>query len=441
MSSASKSLPEDKLLRLAAWVLAKQASKRKPPAKKPQPRYIDPLKMHIHPPFIPQLPMPIGTSVEGQVYVPFISVFGDHPTKGTSLTSESTRANLQPSTMNFASSSPATAGHAGHATPPNNQGTRQSAVSNMPVPPAEFKHPLALPHSVRPSAAATTTSPALRLPSKSAPVRGEILVPKSIIPSPDASLAHSPRKTPPIIVISSSSDDSDEAPDEIDDASGSEYTPSEYPSSPRLSRLTERNVYKNARAAIARKSSSSTPRTTVHSPHTLAPRTPLKSRARRGSSSSATSSSSSSRAPSHNSVSPRNTQCHPSSLASAPSSGTCPLETCQKVFSQARDFKRHIHTHIILHRVRWQCCGIPVTEAAQYGICDVGEDDIRYYEITGDRQMVGGCGIQFSRKDVYSRHLRDAGKECVGDPNGSWIPDALKGERRERSAEPANNAN
>ncbi len=65
---------------------------------------------------------------------------------------------------------------------------------------------------------------------------------------------------------------------------------------------------------------------------------------------------------------------------------------------------------------------MPISVASQYGIKHIG--DAKVLPETGV-VMIGGCGTKFSRKDAYSRHLRESKKKrrgCVGDTNGSWVP-------------------
>lgn len=102
----------------------------------------------------------------------------------------------------------------------------------------------------------------------------------------------------------------------------------------------------------------------------------------------------------------------------------CPF--CNHYQSNHRrpDLRRHILVHLQKQTgPGWICCGVPLKRAGEYGISQSG--CARTYTFTGKHLMIGGCGISFSRKDAYRRHLKaamKAGRSCVGDPDGDWIP-------------------
>ena len=102
----------------------------------------------------------------------------------------------------------------------------------------------------------------------------------------------------------------------------------------------------------------------------------------------------------------------------------CPF--CNHYQSNHRrpDLRRHISVHLQKQKgPRWICCGVPLKRADEYGVPATG--CARTYSFTGKQLMIGGCGIAFSRKDAYRRHLKaatKAGRTCIGDPDGEWIP-------------------
>ncbi|KZT70321.1 hypothetical protein DAEQUDRAFT_217355 [Daedalea quercina L-15889] len=91
----------------------------------------------------------------------------------------------------------------------------------------------------------------------------------------------------------------------------------------------------------------------------------------------------------------------------------CPVPRCHYVQYTVRrpDLKRHIDTHRSREsQKRWICCGVPVGQAAAYGI----EDFSNAYLFEGWR-MVGGCRRAFSRRDSLQRHI--SRKSCKGHPD------------------------
>ncbi|KAJ7677489.1 hypothetical protein B0H17DRAFT_895973, partial [Mycena rosella] len=77
------------------------------------------------------------------------------------------------------------------------------------------------------------------------------------------------------------------------------------------------------------------------------------------------------------------------------------------------DFKRHLKTHQRAcdedAQKGWRCKGVPVGEAADYGIGAATPT----YDFLG-QQRVGGCMKTFSRRDALKRHLDNANVRCVG---------------------------
>ncbi|KAG2151300.1 hypothetical protein DEU56DRAFT_777137 [Suillus clintonianus] len=111
---------------------------------------------------------------------------------------------------------------------------------------------------------------------------------------------------------------------------------------------------------------------------------------------------------------PRNAQAAPGtapSFASKSNPWACPY--CKWIQRNHRtpDLKRHILTHTRLERpAQWVCCGIPVESATIY---NVPHDAAPY--IYNGKQMVGGCGKEFSRRDALKRHLGNDHISCIGD--------------------------
>ncbi|KAG2037791.1 hypothetical protein BDR03DRAFT_360660 [Suillus americanus] len=111
---------------------------------------------------------------------------------------------------------------------------------------------------------------------------------------------------------------------------------------------------------------------------------------------------------------PRNTQAVPGStpnFANKSNPWACPY--CKWVQRNHRtpDLKRHIRTHTRFQRpAQWVCCGIPTESAAMY---NVPHNATPY--IHNGKQMIGGCGKEFSRRDALKRHLGNDHISCVGD--------------------------
>lgn len=111
---------------------------------------------------------------------------------------------------------------------------------------------------------------------------------------------------------------------------------------------------------------------------------------------------------------PRNAQAVPGiipSFANKSNPWACPY--CKWVQRNHRtpDLKRHIRTHTRFERpAQWVCCGIPAESAAMY---NVPHNAAPY--IHNGKQMIGGCGKEFSRRDALKRHLGNDHISCVGD--------------------------
>ncbi|KAG2757875.1 hypothetical protein P692DRAFT_20866819 [Suillus brevipes Sb2] len=111
---------------------------------------------------------------------------------------------------------------------------------------------------------------------------------------------------------------------------------------------------------------------------------------------------------------PRNAQAVPGiipSFANKSNPWACPY--CKWVQRNHRtpDLKRHIRTHTRFERpAQWVCCGIPAESAAMY---NVPHNATPY--IHNGKQMIGGCGKEFSRRDALKRHLGNDHISCVGD--------------------------
>ncbi|KAG1748747.1 hypothetical protein EDB19DRAFT_224029 [Suillus lakei] len=111
---------------------------------------------------------------------------------------------------------------------------------------------------------------------------------------------------------------------------------------------------------------------------------------------------------------PRNAQAVPGttpSFANKSNPWACPY--CKWVQRNHRtpDLKRHIRTHTRFERpAQWVCCGIPIESATMYKV----PHGATHYIHKG-KQMIGGCGKEFSRRDALKRHLGNDHISCVGD--------------------------
>ncbi|KAG0704229.1 hypothetical protein DFH29DRAFT_385409 [Suillus ampliporus] len=110
---------------------------------------------------------------------------------------------------------------------------------------------------------------------------------------------------------------------------------------------------------------------------------------------------------------PRNTQAVPGtqSFANKSNPWACPYCTWVQRNHRTPDLKRHIRTHTRFERpAQWVCCGIPIESATMYNIPHGATPYIH-----NSKQMIGGCGKEFSRRDALKRHLGNDHISCVGD--------------------------
>ncbi|KAJ3522084.1 hypothetical protein NM688_g8926 [Phlebia brevispora] len=100
---------------------------------------------------------------------------------------------------------------------------------------------------------------------------------------------------------------------------------------------------------------------------------------------------------------------------SKPQRWACPYHDCVMEFSRKKDCERHQNGH---KGKQFFCAGLPVVgEAGE--LLEESEEWTRWEGLDG-MLFVGGCGKAFSRKDAYTRHLRES---CLGDPAGHWWED------------------
>lgn len=86
------------------------------------------------------------------------------------------------------------------------------------------------------------------------------------------------------------------------------------------------------------------------------------------------------------------------------------------------DLRRHIKTHSRLSLQAppdWICCGVPVEQAAKYGITST-KGAVHWDQ--GNMTMIGGCFQTFTRRGNFLRHFEREGCDCVGDIDGEWLP-------------------
>ncbi|KAF9013403.1 hypothetical protein BDQ17DRAFT_1297003 [Cyathus striatus] len=88
----------------------------------------------------------------------------------------------------------------------------------------------------------------------------------------------------------------------------------------------------------------------------------------------------------------------------------CPVCSYEQMNRRMPDFKRHLRTH--LRSKKWSCKGALLEEAVGF---DVPEDSKPYIFL--GRQRIGGCLLNFSRRDALKRHLDKCG--CIGNPSAA----------------------
>ncbi|KAF7797450.1 hypothetical protein EIP86_008646 [Pleurotus ostreatoroseus] len=191
--------------------------------------------------------------------------------------------------------------------------------------------------------------------------------------------------------------------------------------------LSNHSTYRKIHATRRASTSSNVSSSSNASSYSRTPRSPRKSRSPR----------SPTKPGERRRPSPRAAQVPAGSAPLEPVNGACPY--CGYVPRKPGrnpDLMRHIGTHRRDEQaVTWVCCGVPIAEAAQYGMEDFKQDDVKWVSHV-NMLMVGGCGEQFSRKDAYQRHLKAKSHGCVGNPNGSWFS-RVKGSKGSQSLETA----
>lgn len=89
----------------------------------------------------------------------------------------------------------------------------------------------------------------------------------------------------------------------------------------------------------------------------------------------------------------------------------CPTPGCTRTSARKSDMDRHMETHRAKKNQKIHvCCGVPVEQAAAYGI-----EDVSGQYLWEGLWMVGGCQRGFTRKDSLRRHMKI--KPCRGDAN------------------------
>ncbi|KAF7792595.1 hypothetical protein EIP86_003690 [Pleurotus ostreatoroseus] len=243
--------------------------------------------------------------------------------------------------------------------------------------------------------------------AKSSPqIGGKASIPPSPCSSPASSHDSLPstsrsRQTYPVASMSE-----EEFEDEMASASDSSECEDEYmPSRPTHSRSNslKQPSFASKQAAVAR--SGSPPRTRSSGTRPTARKTPKHAKK-----------TSVSKKPISQRSKPRAKQVDASVPFIVPDDFRCLHCEFEQTNHRLQDFKRHVTAHF-RSIIYWDCCGVPVSEAADYGI------DGRSPAIQRDGVMVlGGCGRNFGRKDAYKRHLDDPNNRCVGDIDASWHP-------------------
>ncbi|OAX38769.1 hypothetical protein K503DRAFT_782642 [Rhizopogon vinicolor AM-OR11-026] len=111
---------------------------------------------------------------------------------------------------------------------------------------------------------------------------------------------------------------------------------------------------------------------------------------------------------------PRNVQAAPGTVPSPASKSNpwaCPYCSWVQRNHRTPDLKRHVRTHTRFERpAQWVCCGIPFESATRY---NVPHDATPYFR--DEKQWIGGCGKEFSRRDALKRHLGNDHITCIGD--------------------------
>jgi hypothetical protein len=111
---------------------------------------------------------------------------------------------------------------------------------------------------------------------------------------------------------------------------------------------------------------------------------------------------------------PRNVQAAPGAVPSPASKSNpwaCPYCSWVQRNHRTPDLKRHIRTHTRFERpAQWVCCGIPFESATAY---NVPHGATPYFR--DEKQWIGGCGREFSRRDALKRHLGNDHISCIGD--------------------------
>ena len=99
----------------------------------------------------------------------------------------------------------------------------------------------------------------------------------------------------------------------------------------------------------------------------------------------------------------------------------CPI--CDRTFGRDAELQRHAKRCDASHpdaRKTWACCGLPLAHPTTARRIPQGVRDALPRRAWGGRIMVGGCGVTFTRKDAYQRHLNNREGVCWGEPDEEW---------------------
>ena len=117
--------------------------------------------------------------------------------------------------------------------------------------------------------------------------------------------------------------------------------------------------------------------------------------------------------------------------------GTNQCRYCPTTCSREQDAKRHEYAHFVEYLemkygdALWACVGVPA-DSPEAQVLPRDANEFTY----GGRQMRGGCGTRFARKDCFKDHMKSC-PHAAGDIDspvlfGNSIAELKKSRRRSR---------